>query len=96
MDQINDSIQSFNAVIEQNSAAAEELSSESEALANQSHDLQTAIDYFRIDKDCAEKSDASTQNTVKQKPYNGQSGHNFPSSSIDTKTLENDDFEHFA
>jgi len=55
-DQMNVSIQQLNQVVQQNASAAEEMSATAEELATQAGQLQTAISFFKVDENSAERA----------------------------------------
>jgi methyl-accepting chemotaxis protein len=55
-EQINKAIQQLDQVIQQNASSAEEMASTSEELASQAEQLQSAISFFRINKEVSAKA----------------------------------------
>ena len=58
---MNNAIQQFNQVIQQNAAGAEEIASSAEELSSQAEALRDAVGFFRLDNHAGKKSSGQRQ-----------------------------------
>lgn len=82
-DQINKSIQQLDQVTQQNAATSEETASTAEELNGQADQLQSAINYFKIEKRALDQEpDTETKNT--QNSHHHDTGHRAPIQKAET------------